>query len=182
MKIKEKAITLKNGQTCILRSAEAKDAAELVDFIKITSGETDFLLRKPEEVKYTVEKELAMIAAMEEAERQTLIVAEVDGEIAGTCSLHEAGKYARLRHRSSIGISLLQKFWGLGIGTAMMQTLLETAAALGFEQMELEVVGDNERAIALYKKLGFAETGRMPDALKRDDGSYCDNVYMMRKL
>ena len=34
MKINEKTITLKNGQTCILRSAEAKDAAQLVDVIK----------------------------------------------------------------------------------------------------------------------------------------------------
>ena len=153
-----------------------------MNVIKTAAGETYHLIRKPEEVTYTIEKELAMIAAMEEAERQTLIVAEVDGEIAGTCSLHTAGKYARIRHRSSFGISLMQKFWGLGIGTAMMQTLLETAAALGYEQMELEVVGDNERGIALYRKLGFTETGRTPDALKLDDGSYCDNVYMMRKL
>ena len=119
---------------------------------------------------------------MEAAERQTLIVAEVEGEIAGSCGLHTAGKYERLRHRCSIGISLKRKFWGLGIGTVMMQQLLETAASLGYEQMELEVVGDNHSAIALYKKLGFTETGRLPDAMKRDDGSYCDNILMMRKL
>ena len=182
MKICEKTITLKNGQTCVLRSAEAKDAAQLVDVIKTVAGETYYLIRKPEEVTYTVEKELGMIADMEAAERQTLIVAEVEGEIAGTCSLHTAGKYSRIRHRSSFGISILQKYWGIGLGTAMMTALMETAVSLGYEQIELEVVGDNDRGIALYKKLGFVETGHMPGALKLDDGSYCDNVYMMRKL
>ena len=170
MKINEKTITLKNGQTCILRSAEAKDAAQLVDVIKTVAGETYHLIRKPEEVTYTVEKELAMIADMEAAERQTLIVAEVEGEIAGSCSLHTAGKYARIRHRSSFGISLMQKSWRLGIGTAMMQTLLETAASLGYEQMELEVVGDNERGIALYKKLGYEEIAIVPCQFNGIDG------------
>ena len=182
MRIKEKSILLKNSQACVVRSAEAKDAAQLIDAMKTAAGETDFLLRKPEEVTYTIEKELTAIADMEAAERQTLIVAEVEGEIAGSCGLHTAGKYERLRHRCSIGISLKRKFWGLGIGTVMMQQLLETAASLGYEQMELEVVGDNHSAIALYKKLGFTETGRLPDAMKRDDGSYCDNILMMRKL
>ena len=182
MRIKEKSILLRNGQSCVVRSAEAKDAAQLIDTMKTTAGETDFLLRKPEEVTYTVEKELTAIADMEAAERQTLIVADVEGEIAGSCSLHTAGKYARLRHRCSIGISLRSKYWGFGIGTIMMQQLMETAKELGYEQMELEVVGDNHSAIALYKKLGFIETGRLPNAMKRDNGSYCDNILMMRKL
>ena len=63
-----------------------------------------------------------------------------------------------------------------------MQTLLDKAKEVGYEQIELEVVSKNERAIALYEKMGFVKTGTLLKALKNKDGSYYDLTLMMREL
>ena len=48
--------------------------------------------------------------------------------------------------------------------------------------VELDVMGNNERAIALYQKFGFVECGRVPHGIKFIDGSYTDLVTMIKML
>lgn len=48
--------------------------------------------------------------------------------------------------------------------------------------MEPDVVSRNERAIALYEKMGFVRTGIKPDAMKHKDGTYDDDIMMVKKL
>lgn len=88
----------------------------------------------------------------------------------------------RNKHRVSMGIALQQKYSGNGIGTKMVETLLSVAKEKGIEQMELEVVTTNERAIGLYKKMGFEIFGTLPDNMKYKDGTYADVHWMMKKL
>ena len=52
----------------------------------------------------------------------------------------------------------------------------------GYEQAELEVMAENENAIAMYEKLGFKKYGTFPDNMKYADGSYMDAYWMMKKL
>ena len=49
-------------------------------------------------------------------------------------------------------------------------------------QIDLEVVAENEQARALYRKCGFAETGRRARALRFDDGTFHDEVLMVKML
>ena len=49
---------------------------------------------------------------------------------------------------------------------------------MGFVQVELEVIGDNERAIGLYRSLGFIEFGRNPLAFKSRTGAWQELVSM----
>jgi RimJ/RimL family protein N-acetyltransferase len=64
----------------------------------------------------------------------------------------------------------------------MIDYLTELAVKIGFEQIDLEVVADNTRAQALYRKCGFAESGRRIRALKFDDGTYHDEILMTKIL
>ena len=111
-----------------------------------------------------------------------MIIAEVDGKVAGNCSFSAVGGKLRVRHRCSLGIALYQKYWGLGIGRELTALLLEKARECGYEQIELEVVGRNERAIALYEKMGFVRIGERPCAMKHKDGTYDSNVIMVKQL
>ena len=183
MKIEKKKITLKNGQACVMRSPESEDAEELVKFIKATAEETDFLLRYPEEADIPVEQEKFFLQHFNDAARDLMILAEIDGKIAGNCHLSEVGKSRmKVRHRCACGVSLYREYWGLGIGTAMLEILEEKAAELGYEQMELEVVSSNERAIGLYIKMGFVKTGVVPDAMKFKGEKYDSLDIMVKKL
>ena len=66
--------------------------------------------------------------------------------------LYTAGKYARIRHRSSFGISLMQKFWGLGIGTAMMHGAILKCKEKGIEKCYVNSFGWRRK---FYNAAGF---------------------------
>ena len=61
----------------------------------------------------------------------------------------------------------------------MLGALLEEIKSQGYEQVELTVVGGNERALRLYESFGFKEYGRLPNANKYDDGTYAEDILMV---
>ncbi len=180
MIIGERRIQL-GGHELLLRCAREEDAQRLLDYLKTTSGETCFLIREPDEVTMTEEDERRFIRMQNESERDVMLLAFYDGEFAGNGSLMGMGP-SRYRHRAGVAIALFQAYTGLGIGRAMMEALLAIAREHGIEQVELEVVADNARAIALYKKLGFEVYGTMPRNMKYLDGTYADVYWMMKRL
>lgn len=183
MIIEQRQVMLKNGQGCVLRSPKAEDAEELVKFVRATSQETDFLLKCPEESDIPVEQEKFILQYFNEAAREVMILAEVEGKLAGNCNLSQAGKgRLKVRHRCACGVTLYREYWGLGLGSALMELLEEKAADMGYEQMELEVVSKNERAIGLYRKMGFMKTGEIPNAMKFKDGKYVGVDIMIKNL
>lgn len=178
----EKRFVLKNGKNCLLRSPREEDAQALLDYLKTTCGETPFLHREPEEVFSTVEQERDFIRASNEEPRAAMLLAEVEGQLAGLCSLRPVADVRRCRHRCGLGIALYQRFCGMGVGGSMLEELLSIAKELGYEQAELEVVEGNEAAIALYTKLGFKSYGKCPNATKYADGSFADELLMVKRL
>ena len=180
MKIEERNIDL-NGHELILRNAKESEASMLLEYLKTTCGETRYLVKEPEEITLTLEEERAFIEHQNSSENDLLMIGLLDGEYVGNCSLMGNGAM-RYQHRASMGIALYQKYTGLGIGKVMIENLLTIAKEKGLEQIELEVVADNERAIALYKKLGFQIYGTFPDNMKYKDGTYADAYWMMKKL
>ena len=44
------------------------------------------------------------------------------------------------------------------------------------------MVADNDRAIALYKKIGFEKMGTFPHNMKYKDGTYADAYWMVKIL
>lgn len=63
-----------------------------------------------------------------------------------------------------------------------MERGIDFAKKAGFEQLELGVFADNDRALCLYKKMGFEEIGRIPRAFRLPDGSYIDEITMVKML
>lgn len=180
MIVKERRLQL-GGHELLLRNAREEDAQRLIDYLKTTSGETRFLIREPDEVTMTQEDERRFIRRQNESASDVMLLAFYDGEFAGNASLMGMGP-SRYRHRAGVAIALYQAYTGLGIGRAMIEALLAIAKECGIEQVELEVVADNERAIALYKKLGFEVYGTMPRNMKYRDGTYADVYWMMKQL
>ncbi len=180
MKINNIKIDL-NGHELILRNANADDAEMLIEYLKVTSGETRFLIREPEEITITMEQEKAFIQSQNESEGNIMLLGFLDGQFVGNCALNGFGRY-RLGHRVSLGIALYHKYTGMGIGKVMLETAISLAKEMGYEQIELEVVADNERAIALYKKMGFEICGTTPNAMRYKDGTYADEHKMVKAL
>ncbi len=172
---------LKNGKTAIFRNPTEADAHEMVEYLRATAGETDFLIGYPEERTLTDEQEALFLKRSNESSKDLMIVCEVDGRIAGNCSIMFNSRI-KTRHRASVGIALLKEFWGLGIGTLMFEELIRIARERGIMQMELEVVEGNERAIALYQKMGFRTVAEKPNAIRLKDGTLLKEFIMIKEL
>lgn len=172
----------KQNRTVTLRSADVSDAEALLRYLKVTSGETPFLIREPDEIKLTLEQEEAFIRSKMEEPGELLLIGEIDGKQVGNCSVMSMGSFKRYAHRCEIAVALYQEYCGAGIGKMMMETALQEAKKMGYEQAELEVIADNVNAIALYEKMGFKKYGTFPNSVKYSDGRYADAEFMMKTL
>lgn len=181
MKLKREART-KNGGALLLRSLCAQDAQQALSVCRQTAGETLNLIRYEDEWTMTLEQEAAYLKKAEDDPRSLMLGAFCGDRLVGIGSFMPCAAVDRARHRMSLGICIIKSCWGQGIGTALMQTLIAEAERTAAEQIELEVVSANERAIRLYERMGFAEFARHPHKLKYRDGTYADMILMMRKL
>ena len=182
MQFPAKEIVLKDGRACTLRPTTPDDAEAMIEYLKITSAETPFLLRYPDEVNYTLESEKEILQRLLEDPYSVMMCAEVNGKIAGNCAINGIGMKRKIRHRCSLAIALYREYWKLGIGSAMISYLTELAGKIGYEQIDLEVVAENTQAYEVYKKCGFIESGRRVNALKFDDGTFHDEILMFKTL
>ena len=177
-----KTITLKDGRKCTLRNGEEKDGQVVLANFILTHEQTDYLLSYPDENTMTAEQESRFLQEKTDSDNGIEILAEVEGAVAGLAGFDAVGSREKLRHRADFGISVDRQYWNLGIGTAMMNACIECARAAGYEQIELNVVAENELAIAMYEKAGFVEYGRNPRGFKSRFTGYQELVYMRMEL
>lgn len=86
----------------------------------------------------------------------------------------------RMRHSASIGIMVHKDYQNMGVGSALMKTLIDLADNwLMLVRVELEVYEDNERAIHLYEKFGFVKEGVKKMAVIKG-GRYINGIMMAR--
>lgn len=87
------------------------------------------------------------------------IVAVLGGEVVGTADISR-GRQSKNRHTADLGIALRKDARGVGLGTAMMQTMIDWARSMGIRKITLGVFASNGPALALYRRLGFIQEGR----------------------
>lgn len=167
-----KKVKLKSGEICILRNANCEDAKEILQHMILTTGETENMLRYPDEITMTEAEEREYLSDIEASTDSIMISAVVDGKIVANAGLTPVSKLEKCRHRADFGISIQKKYWGCGIGSCIMSVILETARQAGYEQIELDVVADNQRAVRLYEKYGFKIFGTNEKAFRCRDGRY----------
>ena len=182
MRSRAKKIELKDGTTCILRSPDEHDAEKMIEYLKMTSEETYFLVRYPEEINMTTDKEIELLKDNLNSNKDMMIAAFVNNELAGNAGIGCVGNHIKLKHRAVFGISIKEKYWNNGIGNALIREVIEQARQIGYEQIELGVFSDNEKAKELYKKYGFEVWGNVKNAYKLKDGTYRYEIMMGRMI
>ena len=175
-------IVLKNGKTAVLRNGVASDGSAVFENFNRTHAETDYLLSYPDENSFDSEKEGQFLEQKTASTHEIELIAFVDGKVAGTAGIEAVGAKDKVRHRAEFGISVLKEYWGLGIGRALLEACIKCAKEAGYAQLELTVVAENARAIALYQKAGFVEYGRNPRGFHSRINGYQEVVYMLLKL
>ena len=86
-----------------------------------------------------------------------------------------------MRHVGRFGLMIRQIGWGHGLGHHMLEILERFAISANFKRIESEVHIENDRALHLYKTLGYEVEGIRKKALYID-GKYFDEHYIARLL
>ena len=176
-----KEFEVKNGLKILIKSPSVDEAEEILKVHNRILNETEYCLSAPEDPQHTLDEEKTFIEKHETGESYFLCV-YVDGNIIGMSNLN-FDRHFRARHRASIGISILKEYWNTGIGSALFEVMIDLAKKHeGTEIITLEYVAGNDRGRGLYQKFGFKPYGVAPKVLKFKDGSYGDEVLMVKVL
>ena len=164
----------------IYREVEISDAENMIKFLKKVGDETENLSFSGDSLKLSSESEQKFISRFKNNKKDIMLVAESGGEIIANASL-ESNKITRYSHRAELSIAVLSKYWRRGIGSRLMELLIEFAKISGTEIIYLEARADNERALALYRKFGFECIGIYRKFFKIND-KYYESVLMMLEI
>lgn len=172
---------LKDGQKLLVREATEDDAEDLINYLGIVNGETDFLTRGKNESRVDVDWEKNFLRETKKQNGSVFLVGYLGKELA--CSANFAApQKARLAHNCEMGITVKKKFWHLGAASSLLTDLIEFAEKdLVLRTMHLGVYENNTRAIRLYEKFGFREVGRHKDFFRVGD-SFFDEILMDRDV
>jgi putative acetyltransferase len=108
------------------------------------------------------------------------LVACTNGEVVGELGLETYPTLWRRRHVGQIGMAVRDDWQGKGVGTALMEAVLDLAENwLNLTRIELSVYTDNAAGVALYKKFGFEIEGTHRRYAFRN-GEYADAYSMAR--
>jgi RimJ/RimL family protein N-acetyltransferase len=111
------------------------------------------------ELDWPEEKERAFIEKHRRADNKLLILAEIDGRIAGTAGFTGDDRQ-RFHHQGEFGVCVLRDYWGLGIATTLTESVIQWAKdSRVVRKINLKVRTDNTRALDLYRTLGFVREG-----------------------
>lgn len=168
---------LKDGRVLVIREAAVEDARAVLDYIKGISGESDYLSFGPGEFELSVPEEEEYLRKCRDSDNQLYLLGLIDDMVVSTLTF-SAGRRPRVRHSGEFGMSVRKRCWGFGIGSLMLDTLIDWAKDTGIiKKINLRVRTDNQRAIQLYEGKGFVREGtiRMEMFL---DGKYYDHHWM----
>lgn len=166
-------INFKNIQ---IRDATAADAPILANAERSITATPGRMVSYPEELRD--EDFLSKIEFLNAHPRGRYIVARVDGSIAGHALLEPLHR-AAIAHVVSLTLAVHEGWQERGIGENLLGHLIDWATTTpGIEKIELNVRSENQRAIALYRKLGFSEEGRLQRRIKLSETQYLDDILM----
>ena len=178
----DKTTSLKDGRPLRLRNGVEQDARAALEIFILGHEQTDYLLSYPDENDMTVDEEAQFLAKKTASADEIELLADVCGKVVGLAGIQRVGAFDKVRHRATFGLHVDQNYWGLGIGRALTRACVECARIADYAQLELEVVAENERAIALYLSEGFVEYGRNPRGFLSRQGGWRELVLMRLEL
>ncbi len=172
---------LKNGRVLVIREAAVEDARAVLDYVEGISGESDFLTFGPGEFELTEPEEEDFLRKYRDSDNQLYILGLIDDTVASALSF-SAGRRPRVRHSGEFGMSVREQDWGLGIGSLMLDALIDWAKATQIvKKINLRVRTDNQRAVLLYERKGFVKEGTIRKEILLD-GRYFDHHWMGLEL
>ncbi|MBP2621400.1 N-acetyltransferase family protein [Streptococcus panodentis] len=164
-----------------LREAERADAADLIAFLNQVGSESDYMTLDEAGILMNEAEMSSFIERQADSANQLYLLALLNDDIAGLVSI-TADFHERIRHIGQVFVVVKKAFWNQGMGRILLDEAVAWAQESGIlRRLELTVQVRNERAVHLYKDLGFEIEGLLKRGAYLKEGKFLD-VYLMGKL
>lgn len=174
MALYQKEGVLKDGSRVILRPMVKEDRDKLLDFFHRVDERDLIFLRSDVRDPATIDDWVNHI----DYHRVFPLIAEADGKIVGDATLHMR-KVGWKRHLGNIRVVVAKEAQGKGLGTLMVNEIVDLAAEFGLEKLVAEIHLLAPTAIATFKKAGFTAKAIFEDLVKDPTGQRGDLVVMV---
>jgi ribosomal protein S18 acetylase RimI-like enzyme len=161
----------------VIRPARPRDARSYLDMWRGVVGERHFV--RTETVRGTVGSYRRQFRRSLTAGHARL-VAVAEDRVVGYVVMERMAHPVN-RHVATVGMAVERSWRGRGVGSALMAAALRWAEGNRVEKVSLEVYPTNEAAVALYRKFGFEEEGRLARQSRKTYG-YEDELIMSKFL
>jgi len=158
-----------------IRPARPADTRDLVALFAAIAAERSFI--RTERVEGSA-RSFRKAYRRSWTREQAHIVATAKGRIVGHLGLNRE-THSAMTHVASLGMGIRADHRGRGIGAALLAEAIRWARWAEIEKLTLSVFPHNERALALYRRFGFAEEGYLRGHSKKSTG-YEDEILMAR--
>jgi RimJ/RimL family protein N-acetyltransferase len=169
-------ITLKDGVSVLLRPMVPEDCQGLVDLFSPVSNEDFRYLRDDVRDPTVIETWCKNL----DYSRVLPLLAVVKDQVVGQATLHF--RHGPKRHLGEVRIFLAKSFRQRGLGTRMLNKLIDLARRSGLHILVAEVVADQSKVIKAFQNLGFELRATYEDYFMLPDGDTRDVAVLFLKL
>jgi RimJ/RimL family protein N-acetyltransferase len=164
----------------LLRDARPEDAAMLCEAEReVVANHDGLLVSEPDELEES--NFMERITSLSDG-RGKYLIAELDGKVVAHASLWPMG-LRKVSHVLRLDMCVHVGHWRKGYGEALLRGLLAWAQASAHaRKVELLVRSESSAAVALYRKVGFTEEGRLKDRVRLRSGRFVDDISMALHL
>lgn len=107
------------------------------------------------------------------------MVTEVDGKVIASSELRAGTGYSH--HVEEIGFGVKRGYRDVGVGTELMKALISHEKTMDLELLIPITFSSNTRAIHVFERISYEETGRIPPCLFKNK-TYLGTMIMTKKF
>ena len=169
-------ITLRDGGRVLLRPLMPEDRLALIDLFASTSAEDLRYIRHKVSDAEVVGKWIDEL----DYDKVLPLVAIMGDRIVGEATLHL--NQGPARHRAELRIYLAKEIRRRGVGSRMLEALIDMAKRRNLYLLEAEIINDQVNVIKAFQKLGFELKCVLDDYFMLPDGELRDIAHLILKL
>lgn len=161
-----------------IRQAIPTDAKQLMEVMSLLNQETPYLVVSPHALNMPVSSMEKEVDYIYQQDNQLILLALNHEEIIGIATL-VSQEDKSFEHIGEVGITIKKDYWGIGLGTIMLEEIIELAkASTTTKRLEINVQKRNTRAFSLYEKVGFSIDGIKEKGILSEDNELIDVIMM----
>jgi L-amino acid N-acyltransferase YncA len=172
-----KTVTLEDGTQIILRPLLKDDEPALLEYFLNLPPEDRLCLKEDVTDPKVIENWIYEL----DYDNVLPLIATHNGRIVGDATLHFS-PIGWTKHQGELRLTTDPRYRVKGLGTLLVQNLIDIATHLGLEQLSVEIPPMLDKAFYLFEKMGFKEVANLQGFVRDMEGNESDLVLMTRSL